>query len=128
MAVLAGCSSRPPALPQPVKAKGKIVGENELPLKFVRVVLHPKEQGGVECYGDVGEDGTFVLTTYKKDDGAVPGKYTVVVEPLDYKNATGPVTSDDADRVPKKYQSEEKSGVEVEIKSGGPDLDLHLKG
>ena len=47
------------------------------------VVFHPLEDAGdepVRPTGLVAPDGSFLLTTYDKDDGAPPGEYAVTVE------------------------------------------------
>jgi hypothetical protein len=115
-------------LPTTVKASGTLQTSDGEPLRFVRVVLHPKDQGGVEAFGDVDEKGKFVLTTYKVGDGAVPGNYTVTVDPNQYRTTTGsPAKSEDAARVPARYLEEKTSKMTVEIKAAGDVLNLRLE-
>ncbi len=70
-----GCGSgQPPAY----TTKGQVVFANGSPVKTGTVELKSREHG-VQARGSIGEDGRFVLTTYRQDDGAVAGTHDCVV-------------------------------------------------
>ena len=66
---------------------------------------------GNEAVAATAPDGTFRLGTFGKEDGAVPGRYVVTVEP----HATAKPTS----QIPKKYTFEQSSTLSVEITNDG---------
>jgi hypothetical protein len=124
---LAGCQSKGPTPPATTEARGKIVLPGGQPLRSGRVKLSPTTPDTVETFGDVGADGTFVLSPYKVGDGAVPGTYKVTVEPFQYKTATGnPVRIKDAARIPPRYLEASSTDMRAVIVSGPNTLDLRL--
>ena len=126
LAGLAGCMGTGPALPAAVPAKGVIQLADGQPLREGRLELSPKAKDGIEAFGDVHADGSFTLTSYKPNDGAVPGRYVVTISPYNYAAPGGsPKPSADAARIPAKYLEAGTSNLEVEIKS--PDNSLQLR-
>jgi hypothetical protein len=77
-AAVAGCGlSAPNGVTGVVKLDGKPV-----PRANVRFVS--QTQGGRDALGFTNERGEFRLTTFSSDDGALPGKYKVVIgQPAD---------------------------------------------
>lgn len=74
--------------------------------------------------GEVQSDGTFRISTYGDNDGAVPGKHRISITP--------PIPADpDAlppkPLIPPKYGGLDTSGLEVEIKRGPNDVTLELE-
>jgi hypothetical protein len=119
--VAAGCSASAPPPPPTAPARGKVVGTAGQPLKHVVVNLEPLNQtAGGAAQGVVKEDGNFVLTTFRPEDGALPGKYKVWLQP-------SPIAPKKASAIPSKYQSADDSDVTVLIKEGGNDLTIQLK-
>jgi hypothetical protein len=53
------------------------------PVSLVSVVFLPQREGGMMAQGVTNKDGDFELTTYKPNDGALPGEYRVVVTKID---------------------------------------------
>ena len=112
----AGCSdpnvaSTPLGKTYPVS--GKVVLANGKPLSAGRVVLVPEEPTGAPSSGEIQADGQFRLTTKSADDGAVPGRYKVRVEPA---------TTERGSKLrkppfPIKYLDEDTSGIVVTVKS-----------
>ncbi|WP_165072933.1 hypothetical protein [Paludisphaera rhizosphaerae] len=100
--IFVGCgdsSSTPPGgMTVPVKG---IVTYKGKPLAQGTVVFEP--DAGREAQGEVGPDGSFTLSTFAKDDGAVPGSHRVAV-----KNISKSV-------LPLKYQNLASSGIEVVV-------------
>jgi hypothetical protein len=66
-------------LGQPVPVTGKIIYQDQ-PVANARITFHNKAtEGGRSATGRTGPDGTFSLTTFKTDDGALPGDYIITV-------------------------------------------------
>ena len=80
---------------------------------------------GKPAAGEVGPDGTFKLTTYSKNDGAVIGKHQVIYTPA-------PIEVDDAQHtenskpVESPFAGLKPSKSEVEVKSGSNTIDIDL--
>ena len=78
---LSGCGAKGPAVPQ-FKVHGKVLSHGE-PAGGAIVVLHPvNKSSAVSPYpprGVVEKDGTFVIGSRMKDDGAPEGDYTVTI-------------------------------------------------
>ncbi|MDG3007833.1 hypothetical protein [Paludisphaera mucosa] len=106
-----GSSSQPPA-GITVPAKGVVTYKGK-PLAQGTVVFEP--DAGREAHGAIQADGSFVLTTFAKDDGAVPGLHRVAVTGVP-KNI-----------LPLKFQSAAASKVEIEVADGKADYPIDLK-
>ncbi len=83
---------------------------------------------GKEATGEIGPDGSFTLTTFEKDDGAIPGQYTVVIVaradmtnrlPEDRDPLPPPI-------VPMKYTSIATSPLRAEVKDEVNQIDFEL--
>src|SRR5262245_43879983 len=74
--VAAGCGGS--SGPVPVRGVVKLDGQ---PIANAAVIFVPQAPGGREAYGSTDANGAFRLTTTKPDDGALPGKYKVVIQP-----------------------------------------------
>jgi hypothetical protein len=64
---------------------------------------------------EVDEQGNFVVTTYRLNDGMPKGKYDVVVVWLP-KGYAGPIEK--VNKLPMRYADRATSGLSVEIKEG----------
>jgi hypothetical protein len=53
------------------------------PVAGATVLFMPEGQGGRPASGFTSADGEFRLTTYKDDDGALPGTYRVLIQKTD---------------------------------------------
>jgi len=106
----AGCG---PGL-QPVR--GKVTLPDGKPAAGSQVVFEGTAAGKkVSARGDVGPDGSYVMSTFKPGDGVPPGKYKVQVNPPPMVNAEGPYVSP----FHAKFSNLETSGLEFEVKRGG---------
>jgi hypothetical protein len=118
--ILAGCGG-PTVGPDEVRAMvvpatGKLVGADGRPVANAWVVFNPQTIPGHEANAPTGPDGTFRLSTFGKEDGAIPGNYVVTVEPHPY--AKGPKPN-----IQRRYSSSKDSPLKVEItKDGSGDL------
>jgi hypothetical protein len=63
---------------KPVKVQGVVTLDGK-PVPGATVVFVPEEGSGRPASGRTEADGTFRLTTYRTDDGALPGQYKVTV-------------------------------------------------
>lgn len=68
----AGCKRNPRVVP----VRGKVL-YNGQPLPFGSVMFQPDK--GQPAMADIGTDGSFTLSSYGPNDGAVPGKHAVSV-------------------------------------------------
>lgn len=71
---LVGCGSHPQTFP----VHGRVVFKDGTPVRFGGIETVSVEQR-VNARGTIQPDGTFSLTTYENDDGAVPGEHRVVI-------------------------------------------------
>ena len=117
LVAFAGCG------PGLAPVRGKVTLPDGKPASGSQVVFE-SEQGGrpVSARGDVHEDGSYELSTFKPGDGVPPGKYRVQVNPPPVMNAEA------AQRPPfnAKYSDYSKSGLEFEVKAGGNDFAIQL--
>jgi hypothetical protein len=71
----------------------------------------------------ITSDGSYQLTTYKPDDGALVGNHKVSVA-IPLGSETGPAT---VSPIPQRYASAESSGLAFEVKAGEENrIDLKL--
>src|SRR4029079_2417156 len=81
------------------------------------------EGGKSSAVGEVNADGTFMLSTFGANDGAVPGKYRVAINPLTNPNPDKPPIKS---KLPAKYENLDSSGLTVEVKPGQNNIELEL--
>jgi hypothetical protein len=122
LSAVAGCSWKGPPPPQTFPVSGKVLLANGQPLSTGWVVLHPKTPPGNEAMGAVQKDGTFVLGTFGKDDGALPGRYVVTVGPP--PGIPGGANTAARAGIPKRYWEAGTSPLTVEVKAQEKNDDL----
>jgi hypothetical protein len=116
---LAGCGNKL----HPVR--GKVTLDDGTPVTRGLIVFERTDGGpALTARGDIKEDGTYELSTYKTGDGVPPGKYRVLVNPLDLSDIP-----DEKKNLPfdVKYTTFAKSGLEYEVKSGPNDYPITLE-
>jgi len=64
---------------KPISVRGTVT-LGDKPLAGATVVFIPDGDKGRQANGTTGKDGSFQLTTFKPDDGALAGNYKVVVQ------------------------------------------------
>ena len=104
--LVSGCGGEEkPAIP----VQGQLFYKGSEPAAGALVVFHPvsSDTSTIKPTGEVKEDGSFTLTTYRADDGAPAGEYTVTVVWLEKK--TGAKLGEDhglaKDRLCGRYKS-----------------------
>src|SRR5262245_6811814 len=109
-AIGCGSSGLPPGAVPPVPASGNVYYRGQ-PLAKGSVLLVPDQ--GQPAAGEI-QEGHFTLTTYKTDDGAIPGKHKVAVNAIvEEKGKSGESTTKSI--LPAKYSKAETSNLVVEV-------------
>lgn len=123
--VLLGCSHSDNPKTYPTDGKVSFKGQ---PITSGMVLLTPKDSGHAAT-GNLEKDGTFRLTTFQKNDGAVAGTYQVAIQvfPTEGAGLPGAEFAGKTPPVPPKYGSPASSGLIAEIKAGENHLDFALK-
>ena len=124
VAIAAGCgqSANQPAV-APVAG---VVTYNGSPLANAQVLFIPADSSGSRvANGKTDASGAFVLSTFGKGDGAIPGDKLVTVvaqeEVKSAKEGNEPGSPDyvaPKDLIPKKYFSEATSGLKATVVAG----------
>jgi len=99
--------------PRVVAVKGKVL-YNGQPLPFGSVMFQPDK--GQPAMADIATDGTFTLSSYGPNDGAVPGKHSVSVSCYE-GHRPGKASGDSLGKllIPLKYTRFGSSGLTAEI-------------
>ncbi|MEX0819210.1 MAG: hypothetical protein WD070_06445 [Pirellulaceae bacterium] len=106
-----GCSNdRLPTYP----VQGRVVFSDGSPVHTGSIELKSREHG-VQARGNIAADGSFQLTTYKQNDGAVEGTHDCVVVQLVMVEELSNFTPSTEGVVDARYGSYSKSGLECEV-------------
>ena len=128
----AGCGR---SLPRTVEVRGRVTLDGT-PLEGAAILFQPVD-GGVPARGSSAADGSFVLTTFREGDGAVPGRHRIAVSKFEITGFE--VTADGLDGpvapggvkerslLPKKYSDPATSGLTAEVGSGATEVSLTLE-
>ncbi len=121
--VVGGCNRGPAMAP----VSGKVTYKGQ-PLKHGNVLFQPSV--GPPAKGEIGPDGSYTLSTYKKNDGAVLGKHRVQVICVDPR--AKPANPDEEtpsakSLIPEKYSNYVTSEITVEVVKGGGPYPIDLK-
>lgn len=125
VAVLSGCSSdHLPTYP----VKGRVVFSDGSPVHLGTVEFKSREHS-VQARGDIGNDGTFQLSTYEDGDGAVAGNHDCVVVQLVIAEELGNFEPSQEGVVHPRYGSYSTSGLQFEVQPNtANDLTVHVEG
>ena len=120
----AGCGGGPP---QPVAVRGQITYYGR-PLAGGTVTFVPAELGP-PATGQIQPDGQYALTTFRPGDGALPGRYAVMVIAV---GDTAGRLPDEANPpaallVPRKYASHRTSDLTVDVGTTNNVFHIELK-
>ena len=97
--------------------KGQVLVAGQ-PAAGVTVLFNPMDESAqlyVKPKGKTDNDGCFTLATYKREDGAPAGAYTVTLYWLP-KSYRGPI--ENANRLPGRYLDPETSGITARVAAG----------
>lgn len=114
-----GCSSHPAVAP----VSGKVTLDGE-PLRFGSVMFQAVS-GGQPATGTIQQDGTFSLSTFSSDDGAIVGQHRVRVVCYSSQDPSRPEASGPAGDslgqllIPEKYTSLGASGLTADVPADG---------
>jgi hypothetical protein len=113
---LTGCGSRQ----YPVR--GSVTLGNGTPITKGMVVFESTD-GSIMARGTIQSNGSYELSTSKPGDGLQPGRYKVLVNPLDMSDVP-----DDKKKLPfdVKYTHFETSGLVVDVKAEPNDIPITL--
>lgn len=122
-----GCgNNRLPIAP----AEGNVVYQGQ-PLAFGSVMFQPTK--GPPARGVIQPDGSFQLSTYGNNDGAVIGSHRVRVACFesqkpssDDNNASSGIVGLGRSLIPERYSNLEASGLRVEVKAANESFVLEL--
>ncbi len=102
-----------------------IVTLDGTPLSGVTILLRLKTDD-ISASAVTSKDGSFQLTTYEQNDGAVEGEYDIIVYKNDSRSPAGSADSNEVDTVsepkipiPVKYTIFEQSGLSTTITPEG---------
>lgn len=109
--VAGGCKRNPRVVP----VNGKVL-YNGKPLPYGAVMFQPDK--GQPAVGDLTADGSFTLSSYGPNDGAVPGKHSVSVSCYEGHRPGKAGGGDSLGRllIPLKYTRFGSSGLTAEVK------------
>ena len=98
------------------------------PVEGALVTLHPEQ--GPPATGRTDAQGRFTLTTFRAEDGAVPGTHKATVELMPEGGVPGmEVESTGVAPIPRRYADPETTPLEVEVRAGeAVEVDLELTG
>lgn len=130
---VSGCGSK---YPETAKVAGKVTYQGQ-PLSTGRVSFWPEK--GRPAMGEIQSDGTYELTSFRKGDGAVPGRHRVSITSKQSvpPNAQKSPAAVEFIRgwgdnpgvewlIPKKYEQAETSGLTADVHSGSNTIDFSL--
>ena len=120
LACLVGCGEGKTA---PVNGRVKLKDGSDVSVLAGYSLTFEAEGGKTSAVGDVNRDGTFKLSTFGANDGAMPGKYRVAINPPNNPDPDKPPTKS---KLPAKYANLETSGLAVEVKPGQNNIELEL--
>ncbi len=124
--LLAGCGeSNRPIFQTTYPVRGRVVLAKGSPVPGGQLEFHPENPELPEARAAIKSDGTFVVGTYKVNDGAVPGRFTVTIDALVYDKA-GNLRTSKSLPIPRKYADVRTSGLQVEIRAEPNEVTLRL--
>ncbi|MDY0168420.1 MAG: hypothetical protein RBS80_17860 [Thermoguttaceae bacterium] len=109
--------------------QGKVLYQGK-PLQFGAVTFQPA--AGPPASGAIQSDGTFRLSTYGRNDGAILGTHKVAVSCFDSQRPDAPPPDPNAEPglgkplIPQKYLSADTSGLTAEVKSRNEPFEFQL--
>jgi hypothetical protein len=137
LAIASGCSQSGNVKTYPVK--GLVTFEGKPMVGGGAISLIPTtNQPGKTAAGIIKPDGTYVLGTYKEDDGSMTGDFKVVIYQETVKEAqaapdgsaptaAASTTVPPADRIPRLYSLDRETPLTVKIEPKPNEINFELK-
>lgn len=110
-----------------LKVQGAISYNGE-PVTTGQIVFFP-DSGGKIAVGQIQKDGTYILTTYKEGDGALPGSHQVAIiseRDMEGIDAEDPEAEAEPSFIPTKYNMQKTSGLTAIVKEETNEIDFAL--
>lgn len=123
LAVLAGLVGCGGGKTAPVNGRVKLKDGSDVSVLAGYALTFEAEEGKTSAVGEVDRDGTFKLSTFGANDGAMPGKYRVAINPPNNPDPDEPPTRS---KLPARYANLETSGLTAEVKPGQNNIELEL--
>ena len=120
LACLVGCGQSKTA---PVNGRVRLKDGSDVSVLKGYSLTFEAEGGKSSAVGELDPDGTFKLSTFGANDGAMPGKYRVAINPPNNPNPDKPPTTS---KLPAKYANLDSSGLTAEVKPGQNNIELEL--
>ena len=120
LACLVGCGEGKTA---PVNGRVKLKDGSDGSVLAGYSLTFEAEGGKTSAVGEVDRDGTFKLSTFGANDGAMPGKYRVAINPPNNPDPDKPPTKS---KLHAKYANLDSSGLTAEVKPGQNNIELEL--
>lgn len=127
----AGCGRAQPAT-APVIGRVLLDGK---PIAAAAVMFEPLD-GGVPARGSTGGDGSFTLSTFAREDGALVGRHRVSISKfvtedvaaneLGLEAAPGPPGFQPKAALPVRYADPKTSGLEATVEAKGASVEFTL--
>lgn len=123
--VAVGCSGQHRTYP----VNGKVQFANGLPVKVGTVELKSSEHPEIQARGTIEQDGSFSLTTYKENDGAIAGKHFAVIVQLVIAEEVENHVASTYGVIDPKHSTYATSGLTVDIQPNQPnDIVIEVEG
>jgi len=120
LAGLVGCGESKTA---PVNGRVKLKDGSDVSVLAGYSLTFEPVDGKTSAVGEINRDGTFKLSTFGANDGAVPGKYRVAVNQPTNPDPDKPPTKS---KLPARYENLDSSGLTAEVKPGQNNIELEL--
>ena len=117
--IAAGCSGKTAA----VNGRVKFKDGGDVSVLAGHTVMFQAEADRISASGDVEPDGSFKVSTYGHNDGAVPGRHQVAISPP----PPPPDSPPPKPILPKKYNDFGTSDLTIDIKPGANTIELELE-
>ena len=121
IAFIAGCGGGQTA---PVDGRVKFKDGSDVSVLAGYEVDFQPDGGKTSASGHIAADGTFKLTTFGPDDGAMPGQHRVAITP---PQSADPDKPPQKSKLPAKYSSFDTSELTAEVKPGRNSIELELE-